>query len=153
MTMTAVEVMKAILGNPKDIDNVSNLTTHDVVYVSLNYSNPELKRVMPWCGTAHGPEAIVKTFVDVERFWSIEAFEPEAAFGDGTNAAMFGSFTYRSAVLGKQVTSPFAVFAKVVAGKCSYLQFMEDTLATTESFRTGGEWTIHSDPDGGEIAI
>jgi ketosteroid isomerase-like protein len=153
MTMTPVDVMKSILNNPKDMDNVRGLTTPEVVYVSLNYSNPELKRVMPWCGTARGPEAIVKTFVDVERFWSIEAFQPEAAFGDDTNAAMFGSFTYRSTVLGKQVTSPFAVFAKVIDGKCTYLQFMEDTLATTESFRTGGKWTIHSDPDGAEIAI
>jgi len=153
MTMTPVEVMQAILANPKDIANVRALTTPDVTYVSLNYSNPELKRVMPWCGTAHGPEVIVKTFVDVGRFWTIEAFEPQAAFGDDEHAAMFGSFTYRSTVLGKQVTSPFAVFARVTDGKCTYLQFMEDTLATTESFRTGGEWTIHSDPEGAEIAI
>ncbi|CAA9375152.1 MAG: hypothetical protein AVDCRST_MAG64-255, partial [uncultured Phycisphaerae bacterium] len=29
---------------------------------------------------------------------------------------MFGSFTYRSTTLGKQVTSPFAVYARVVNG-------------------------------------
>lgn len=51
------------------------------------------------------------------------------------------------------MTSPFSVFALVTNGKCTYFQFMEDTLATTGSFRTGGEWTIHSDPGGGEIAI
>src|SRR5690606_19535036 len=113
---------------------VRSLTTPDVTYVSLNYDNPQLKRVMPWCGTARGPEAIVQTFVDVARFWSVEAFEPQATFGDSQQAAMFGSFTYRSAVLGKQVTSPFAVFARVENGRCTYLQFMEDTLATTESF-------------------
>ena len=33
----------------------------------------------------------------------------------------------------------------------SALQSLEDTLATTESFRKGGAWTIHSDPDGDEI--
>jgi ketosteroid isomerase-like protein len=153
MTKTSVEVMKAILDNPYDIENVRAHTTPDVTYISLNYDNPELKRVMPWCGTAKGPEAIVKTFVDVGRFWSVEAFEPRATFGDGENAAMFGSFTYRSAVLGKRVTSPFAVFARVTDGKCTYLQFMEDTLATTESFRSGGAWTIHSDPEGSEISI
>jgi ketosteroid isomerase-like protein len=151
--MSPVEVMQAILADPKNLENVAKYTTPDVTYVSLNYDNPELKRVMPWCGTQHGPETIVKTFVDVGRYWEVEAFEPRAAFGDGENAAMFGSFTYRSTVLGKQVTSPFAVFAKVVDGKCTYLQFMEDTLATTGSFRQGGEWKIHSDPEGSEISI
>ncbi len=153
MTMKPLEVMKAILDNPYDIENVRALTTPDVTYVSLNYDNQQLKRVMPWCGTAQGPDAIVKTFVDVARFWTVEAFEPRAMFGDDDHAAMFGSFTYRSKVLGKQVTSPFSVFARVVDGKCTYLQFMEDTLATTESFRTGGAWTVHSDPEGVEISI
>lgn len=124
-----------------------------VTSVSLNFSNPELKRVMPWCGTARGPEVIVKTFVDVGRYWSIEAFEPRATFGDGEHAAMFGRFIYRSTVLGKQVTSPFAVYARVVDGKCTCLQFMEGTLATIESFRKDGAWTIHSDTEGGEITI
>src|ERR1700730_10151158 len=65
MSKSAVEVLQAILDNPKDIGNVRSWTSPDVTYVSLNYSNPELKRVMPWCGTAQGPEVIVKTFVDV----------------------------------------------------------------------------------------
>ncbi|MBT0667309.1 nuclear transport factor 2 family protein [Novosphingobium profundi] len=153
MPQTPVEVLKAILDNPTDLANVASLTSPDVTYVSLNYDNSQLKRVMPWCGTGHGPEVIVKTFLDVARFWTVEAFEPQALFGDQHHAAMFGSFTYRSTVLGKQVTSPFAVFARVEGGKCSYLQFMEDTLATTESFHIGGEWTIHSDPQGHPTAI
>ena len=153
MALKPVEVMKAILDNPYDIESVRALTTPDVTYVSLNYDNPQLKRVMPWCGTAQGPQVIVKTFVDVARFWAVEEFEPRAVFGDDEHAAMFGSFTYRSKVLGKQVTSPFSVYARVVDGKCTYLQFMEDTLATTESFRTGGAWTVHSDPEGADISI
>lgn len=153
MPTTAVQVMKAILDNPTDIENVRTWTAPDVTYVSLNYDNPMLKSVMPWCGTGHGPEVIVQTFKDVARFWTIEAFEPRAVFGAGEHAAMFGSFTYRSTVLGKQVTSPFAVYARVVDGKCVYLQFMEDTLATTESFHKGGQWVIHSDPGSREVII
>ncbi|MDX2200136.1 MAG: nuclear transport factor 2 family protein [Phycisphaerae bacterium] len=149
----AMRVMKAILDNPTDIDHVRAWTAPDVTYVSLNHDNAMLKSVMPWCGTRHGPQAIVDTFKRVARYWSIEAFEPDAVFGDGEHAAMFGRFTYRSTTLGKQVTSPFAVYARVVAGKCVYLQFMEDTLATTESFRKGGAWLIHSNPDGGEVTI
>jgi uncharacterized protein len=149
----AVRVMKAILDNPMDLDHVRAWTSPDVTYVSLNYENAMLKSVMPWCGTRRGPEAIVDTFKGVSRYWAVEAFEPGAVFGDDEHAAMFGSFTYRSTTLGKRVTSPFAVYARVVDGKCVYLQFMEDTLATTDSFHKDGTWRIHSDPDGGEVTI
>src|SRR5579863_9547131 len=90
----ALRVITAILDNPKDIQNVRLLTTSDVTYVSLNYSNPDLKKIMPWCGTSYGPERIVKTFVDVGRFWNIKSFEKEAVLSDGENVAIFGRFTY-----------------------------------------------------------
>jgi hypothetical protein len=148
-----MEIINRILENPKDIKNVRSLTTKDVTYVSLNYSNPDLKKIMPWCGTSHGPQSIVKTFVDVGRFWKVKSFEKEAMFSDGENVAIFGRFTYESTVLSKTVISPFAVFAKVHNGRCSYMQFMEDTLATSASFRSGGKWIFHSDPQGKEVTF
>jgi hypothetical protein len=151
--LSPTEVLSAIVTNPTDINHVRSLVTPDVTYVSLNYDNPELKKVMPWAGTSHGPESIVKTFVDVGQFWEIQSFEPEALFGSDSFAAMFGRFTYRSIVLAKAVTTPFALFAKVAEGRCSYLQFMEDTFATGASFRSGGSWTFRSDPSGGEVVI
>jgi uncharacterized protein len=147
------QVISAILDNPKSIEDVRALCTPDVTYVSLNFENPQLKEIMPWCGTTHGPEAIVRTFVDVGRYWKINAFEIDALFDSGENVAVFGRFTYTSTVLSKTVTSPFACFAKVRNGLCSYLQFMEDTFATAGSFRSGGAWTIRSNPDGDEIAV
>jgi ketosteroid isomerase-like protein len=149
----ASEVLAAILEKPTDLEHVRSLTTVDVTYVSLNYSNPDLARIMPWCGAHAGPESIVNTFKQVGRYWEVLSFEPEALFGDEEHAAMFGRFTYRSAVLGKVVTSPFAVFAKVQDGRCSYVQFMEDTLATSASFKSGGRWTFRSDPQGDEVAF
>jgi uncharacterized protein len=151
--MGPTEVLSEILKNPKDLAHVSRLVTPDVVYVSLNYDNPDLKRVMPWAGTSRGPGSIVKTFVDVARFWEIVSFDTEALFGSGEDAAMFGRFTYKSTVLGKVVTSPFAVFARVKGGRCHYLQFMEDTFATGESFRSGGHWTFRSAPGGNEVVV
>ena len=153
MTRNALEVMIAILSDPKNIDNVRSLVAPDVTYVSLNYDNPDLKRVMPWCGTSYGPEAIVQTFVDVGRYWNIDDFKIETQFASGENAAIFGRFTYTSVVLSQQVTSPFVVFGKVKDGVCHYMQFMEDTFATTASFRSGGSWRIHSDPNGEEIEV
>jgi uncharacterized protein len=147
------DVLAAILENPQDLDHVQSLVTVDVTYVSLNHSNPDLHRIMPWAGSGRGAARIVQTFVDVERFWEKVDFRSEALFGDDRYAAMFGRFTYRSRVLGKIVTTPFAVFAEVSNGKCSYLQFMEDTLATSASFRSGGTWTFRADPGGAEITI
>jgi uncharacterized protein len=151
--LSPTEVLSSLLRNPTNIDHVRSLVTPDVTYISLNYDNPDLKRIMPWAGTARGPESIVRTFVDVSRYWEIQSFQPEAVFGSEEFAAMFGRFTYRSTVLSKAVTTPFAVFAKVQGGRCSYLQFMEDTFATAASFRSGGTWIFQSDPNGAQVVI
>lgn len=86
--LSASEVLSAILGKPTDLGHVR----------SLGYHNPDLRSITPWCGTHRqaGPESIVRTFVDVGRYWNIIAFEPDAVFGEGEYAAMFGRFTYRS---------------------------------------------------------
>ena len=147
------EVLASILKDPTNIDNVRSLVADDVTYVSLNYDNPDLHRIMPWAGTGRGAERIVKTFVDVDRFWEKVDFRAEALFGDDECAAMFGRFTYKSRRLGRMVTTPFSVFARVSKGKCTYLQFMEDTFATGASFRSGGSWKFLSDPDGQEVVI
>ena len=66
---------------------------------------------------------------------------------------MFGRFTYRSVTLGKAVTSPFAILAKVKDGQITFMQFMEDTFGTAATFRSGGVVTYRSDPDGGEMEL
>ncbi len=153
MTRTALEVMTAILAKPTSLDHVRSLVTADVTYVSLNFDDPDLKRVMPWCGTSHGAEAIVQTFVDVRRYWKTDEFRIEAELDSGELAAIFGRFTYTSTVLSQTVTSPFSVFGRVSDGLCHYMQFMEDTFATTASFRSAGKWTIRSNPDGSQVEV
>lgn len=149
--MKPTEVLSKILDDPKNLANVKALVSDDFTYVSLNYSHPNLKKIMPWCGTSHGAEAIVQTFTDVGRYWDVLDFKSEALFDDGANVAMFGRFTYRSTAMKREVTSPFAVFAKVRDGRCTYMQFMEDTLATSASFKSGGEWIFRSNPNGEEV--
>ena len=153
MPSSPTEIVMQILSDPRNIAAVRPLVADDFTYVSLNYSDPDLKRIMPWCGTSYGVESLVKTFVDVGRFWRVDEFSIDAAFGEGGNVAVFGRFTYTSTVMSKTVTSPFAVFAKVAGGRCTYMQFMEDTFATCASFRSGGAWTFRSDPDGDEVVI
>jgi uncharacterized protein len=94
-----------------------------------------------------------QTFTDVSRFWKINSFDVLDIFGSDGRVAAFGRFTYTSTVLGKEVTSPFAVLAKVEDGKVVYTQFMEDSFATARSFMAGGTWTIHSDPGGSVIEV
>ncbi len=153
MTQQPIDVVRAILSNPTDPDLVGRLVAPDASYVSLNYDNPELKKLMPWCGIGHGPKGIVDTFVKVRRFWRTDAFEVRAMFASGEDVAVFGSFTYTSTKVGRTVTSPFAILAKVADGRLTYMQFMEDTFATSMSFRTKGVWHFESDPDGGEVTV
>jgi ketosteroid isomerase-like protein len=147
------EVVQGILAEPTDLAVVSTLVADDVTYVSLNYDNPNLKKPIPWAGNSRGPGAIVKTFVDVRPFWSTERFEIKVIFGSGENVAVFGSMTYRSIVLGKHVTSPFAVLAKLAAGDVTQLQFMEDTFATSSSSRSDGAAHFRSNPDGSQVTV
>jgi uncharacterized protein len=151
--MKPKETVQALLNDIRNPRTVRDLCAQDVTYVSLNYSNPDLRKIMPWCGTGHGADAISKTFHDVSDYWSIDSVTPEAIFGEDENVAVFGRFTYTSTKLRKTVTSPLAVFCKVHEGKVTYMQFMEDTFATAASFRSGGSWKFQSDPGGGEVEI
>ena len=151
MPLSNVDVVKAILDNPTDLGSVRKWVAPDATYVSLNYDNPELKRLMPWAGMQKGPEAIASTYARVGRYWENEGFEIDDSFEAGENVAVFGRFTYRSVTVGRAVTSPFSILAKVRDGRVAYMQFMEDIFATASSFRTGGTATYRADPDGGEI--
>lgn len=108
---------------------------------------------MPWAGTQTGPDAIVGTYAQVGRYWKNEGFKIRDMFASGENVAVFGSFTYRSTTLGKAVTSPFSILAKVSDGRVTYMQFMEDTFGTAGTFRAGSAGIYHSDPDGAEVNL
>ena len=56
-------------------------------------------------------------------------------FASGENVAVFGDFRYKSRSLEKMVSSPLSILVKVVNGKVTYLQFLEDSYATAASFR------------------
>ncbi len=150
-----VGIVRELLAGATDPEVVTRLVAPDATYVSLSYDNPDLKKIMPWAGTHNeeGPAAFLGTFVGVHTFWTVEEFDIRQIFGSGENVAVFGSFTLRSKKLGKVVTSPFSVLAKVKDGSVTYMQYMEDTFATGSTFRSGGTWKFQSDPEGGEIEI
>ena len=147
------ELVQALISDPTNIDHVRGLTTEDVTYVSLNFDNPELHKVLPWTGVNRGPQSIVDAFNGMARVWETKAFEIRDVIADEHSVALFGSFTYRTRTLGKETTSPFALLAKVTEGKISYMQFLEDTFSTASSFRAAGTWTFRGVATGGDVSV
>jgi uncharacterized protein len=148
-----IELVQTLLKNPTNLEHVRELTTPDVTYVSLNFDNPELHKVMPWTGTNRGPQSIVDVFTGIGKVWETKAFEVRDVIANDTAVAMFGSFTYKTRTLGKEITSPFALLAKVTGDKISYLQFMEDTFGTASTFRASGTWLFRGVATGGDVSV
>lgn len=123
------------------------LVAPDATYVSLNFDNPELKEILPWTGTRKGPKAYSYTFLRVANYWNIEDFTVTDTIASGDDVAVFGKFTYRSVTVGDVFTSPFSILAKVRDGKMTYFQFLEDTYASSRSFRQSGSWTLKTTED------
>lgn len=123
------------------------LVAPGATYVSLNFDNPELEKIMPWTGTNTGPKAYSGTFMRVANYWKIEDFTITDKISSGEDVAIFGKFTYRSVSVDHVFTSPFSIHAKVNDGRMTYFQFMEDTYASASSFRQSGSWTVKTTED------
>jgi uncharacterized protein len=146
MERTPIEVVGHWLQNLLEPDVVNSVVAPDATYVSLNTEDAELQKILPWAGTSHGPQAVLDKLGAIFTRWENLAFNVTTMFGSGENVAVFGDFRYRSNSLGKVVSSPFSILAKVVDGKVSYLQFLEDSYATAASFRRDGSWTVQTEP-------
>ncbi len=153
MPHTLTQAIQKMLNDPTNPEVIDALVAPDATYVSLNYENAELKKIMPWAGTGTGPQAVLSTYAQVGRYWKNEGIEIKDSVEAGENVAVFGSFTYRSNTLGKAITSPFCIFAKFKEGKIVYMQFMEDTFGTASTFRSGGTWNFRSNPEGPEVEL
>jgi ketosteroid isomerase-like protein len=146
MPDSPMDVVNRWLQNLVNPDVVNELVAPDAKYVSLNTEDDELERIMPWTGTSYGPEAFLNNMGTMFSRWENQAFNVSTIFASGENVAIFGDFQYKSHSLDKTVTSPFAMQVKVVGGKVTFLQFLEDTYATASSFRKDGSWTIQTEP-------
>jgi uncharacterized protein len=153
MSTNLTAVLQQLLQNTTNSKVLGQLMTPDATYVSLNFSNPELKKVMPWTGTHKGPQALLDVFTAIQRYWKALDFKVTDTIEQGNRVAFFGSFTYKSNVTGKEITSPFSLLARFEGEKVDYVQFLEDSYGTAGSFKTGGATRYRSDPSGKEIEI
>ena len=151
---TPKEIISLFLANTTNPDVIESVVDPKVTYISLNFDNPDLQKIMPWAGTHHeGAKDFIDTFAGFNEFWTIQNFEVQDIFSEDEKVAVFGSFTYTSKTLNKQVTSPFSIFAKVKGEKIYHFMFMEDTFATAGSFRITPAGTFHSDPKGTQFGL
>jgi uncharacterized protein len=177
--MTPVEIVSKLLQNTANPLIVRELVSPNATYVSLAYTNTDLQKILPYANRhdSEGPDAVVNTFATVAKIWANEEFTVDTIFsgpnsaangpfaGSGFEAAaaktglvdvaVFGSFTYRSRTLGKACRSPYNVWCKVdeSKGQVVYMQFMDDTFGTTDTFKVGGSGsygTYKVDPDTGK---
>jgi uncharacterized protein len=133
MLTTLTNVLQELLSNATNPAVVAELTTANVSYVSLNFDDPDLKKILPWAGTHKGRQAIVDAYTGVQSFWKTIDLKINDTIEQENRVAFFGSFTYESNTTGRQITSPFALLARFEDGKISYLQFLEDTYGTAAS--------------------
>ena len=98
--MTAV--LQQLLQNTSSLKVLQQLMTPDATYVSLNFDNPELKKIEPWAGTHRGPQALPDVFGAIQRFWKTLDFKVTDTIEQGSRVALFGSFTYKSTRPGRR---------------------------------------------------
>jgi ketosteroid isomerase-like protein len=153
MSTNLTAVLQQLLQNTSNLEVLQQFMTPDATYVSLNFENPELKKIEPWAGSHKGPQALSDVFVAIQRFWKTLDFKVTDTIEQGSRVAFFGSFTYKSNTTGKEITSPFGLLARFEAGKVAYVQFLEDSYGTAGSFKTGGTTRFHSDPSGKEVEV
>jgi ketosteroid isomerase-like protein len=151
MSTNLTAVVQELLQNTSNLKVLRQLMAPDATYVSLNFDNPELKKVMPWTATHKGPEALFDVFAAIQRFWKTLDFKVADTIEQGNRVSLFGSFTYKSNATGKEITSPFGLLARFEGDKVDYVQFLEDSYGTAGSFKTGGATRFHSDPSGKEV--
>ena len=153
MPTNLTAVLQQLLQNTSNLKVLSQLMTPDVTYVSLNFNNPELKKIEPWAGTHKGTQELADVFTAIGRCWKTLDFKVTDTIEQGNRVAFFGSFTYKSNVTGREITSPFALLARFEGDKVAYIQFLEDSYGTAGSFKTGGATKFHGDPSGKEVEV
>ena len=117
MSANLTALLQQLLQNTSNLKVLQQLMTPDATYVSLNFDNPELKKIEPWAGTHKGPQALSDVFAAIQRFWKTLDFKVTDTIEQGIRVAMFGFFTYRSNATGKEITSPFGLLARFEGGQ------------------------------------
>ena len=153
MSTNLTAVLQELLQNTSNLKVLRQLMTPDVTYVSLNFDNPELKKLCPGLAPTRGlrrcPMSLRRSNATGKHSTSRSLYTIE----QGNRISLFGSFAYKSNATGKEITSPFGLLARFEGDKVAYVQFLEDSYGTAGSFKTGGGTRFQSDPLGKEVEV
>ena len=69
MSTNLIAVLQQLLQNTSNLKVLRERMTPNATYVSLNFDNPELKKVMPWTGIHKGPQDLFDVFAAIHRYW------------------------------------------------------------------------------------
>ena len=76
MSTNLTTVLQELWQNSTNLKVLRQLMTTDATYVSLNFDNPELKKVMPGACSHEGPQALPEVFfAAIQRFWKTLDFK------------------------------------------------------------------------------
>src|SRR5580692_7676379 len=100
MSTNLTAVLQQLLQNTSNLKVPQQLITPNATYLSLNFDNPELKRLEPWAGAHKVPQALSDVFAAIQRFWKTLDFNVTDTIEQGSRVALFGSFTYKSNATG-----------------------------------------------------
>src|SRR5690242_10772164 len=148
MSTNLTAVLQQLLQNTSNLKVLQQLMTPDATYVSLNFDNPELKKIEPWAGTHRGPQALSDVFGAIQRFWKTLDFKVTDTIEQGSRVALFGSFTYKSNVTGKEITSPFGLLARFEGGQGRLPPVSRGQLWHCRLVQTGGAFAFTAIPRG-----
>jgi hypothetical protein len=69
MALATPQAIEKLLQNTIKPTIITELVSHDATYIPLTYSNPELKKILPYSGVQErgGPAAVLDVFSTVNK--------------------------------------------------------------------------------------
>jgi len=152
MSSNLTVVLQELLQNTSNLKVLQQLMSPDVTYVSLISTTVNWKTLCPGPALTRGRGRCSMSSLRSNASGKLD-FTVTDTIEQGSRVAFFGSFTYKSNVTGKEITSPFSLLARFEGERIAYIQFLEDSNGTAGSFKTGGATRFHSDPSGKEFEV
>src|SRR5690242_18698281 len=88
---------------------------------------------MPWTGTSRGPQAFLDNLDTTFMRWENQALNVTTMFRLGGERGRVQGLPLPVPLARRVVTSLFSILLKVVDGRVTYMQFLEDSYATASS--------------------
>jgi len=128
----------------------------DIVYIVNGPQGPyqavdppvlssELHSALPWLGIYRGLDEVRAFLAHMHSNLDVTGFGPREIVGDDRRAGVFGWFSLRSRLTGREARIAFSALVEGREGKITRYQFLENTFDVSLAFRTGGSWAFQTD--------